>query len=83
MLARSAAFDAKIRQVHADSQAYDYQREVDNGRDQCSGAELGEEGEDARAPGEEHVDADHQQDRRGALAELHAPGSVAERGVSN
>ena len=47
------------------------QREMDARRDQGSGAELGEEGEDARAPGEEHVDADHQQDGGRAPGELH------------
>jgi hypothetical protein len=44
---------------------------MDAGGDEGSGAELGEEGEDACAPGEKHVDADHEQDRRVAPGELH------------
>ena len=56
---RSAASYAEIRKIHADSQAYDDEREVDGGCDEGSRAELGEEGEDPRAPSQEHVDADH------------------------
>jgi hypothetical protein len=80
VLGRPPASYPQIRQVDAYGEAYDDEREVDYGGDEGTGAELGQEREDACAPGEEHVDADHQQDGCVAPTELHVGLECSRRG---
>ena len=66
-----AAPDAEVGEVHADGEPDDDEREVDAGRDQRACAELAQEREDPRSPGEKHVDAYREEDVGAAPGELH------------